>query len=166
MTSVSSVTDVVARAKELQPDIVKLRRHLHQHPELSFYEFETAKLAADQLDKLGYKVKKEIGKTGVIADIGKGPLVAIRADMDGLPIDEKSVTAYTSKNPNVMHACGHDAHVSCAIATANILTKQMDGIPGGIRMLMRRRGDFRRSENDSGQRYGWRICRNWFAYGR
>lgn len=136
MTSVSSVADVVARAKELQPDIVKLRRHLHQHPELSFHEFETAKLAADQLDKLGYKVKKGIGKTGVIADIGKGPLLAIRADMDGLPIDEKSVTAYTSKNPNVMHACGHDAHVSCAIATANILTKQMDGIPGGIRMLM------------------------------
>lgn len=136
MAKVSGVADVVARAKELQPEIVRLRRHLHQHPELSFHEFETAKLAADQLEKLGYAVKKGIGKTGVIADIGKGPLVAIRADMDGLPIDEKSVTAYTSKNPQVMHACGHDAHVSCAIATANILTKQMTGVPGGIRMLM------------------------------
>ncbi|HEY9757347.1 MAG TPA: amidohydrolase [Oculatellaceae cyanobacterium] len=129
---------VVKRARELQSDIVEMRRHLHQHPELSFYEFETAKLAAEQLEKLSYTVKRQIGKTGVIGDLGKsaGPRVAIRADMDGLPIDEKSETSYRSKTPNVMHACGHDAHVSCAIAAANILTKELQDLPGGIRMLM------------------------------
>ena len=131
-----SITNVVKRAHELQSDIVQLRRHLHQHPELSFHEFETSKLVADQLEKLNYKVKRGVGKTGVIADLGSGPRVAIRADMDGLPIDEKSDTAYKSKTANVMHACGHDAHISCAIAAANILTKELQDLPGGIRILM------------------------------
>ena len=132
----SDIANVIRQAQGLQPEIVELRRYLHQHPELSFKEFETAKLAADQLEKIGYQVKKGVGKTGVTGDLGKGPKVAIRADMDGLPIDEKSVTAYKSKTPNVMHACGHDAHVACAIAAAKILAKRIPSMPGGIRMLM------------------------------
>lgn len=135
----SNIDSVVKQAQNLQSDIVELRRHLHQNPELSFFEFETAKLCADQLDKLGYQVKRNVGKTGVIADLGapgKGPKVAIRADMDGLPIDEKSDKAYKSKNANVMHACGHDAHMACAIAAANILTKNLADVPGSVRMLM------------------------------
>src|ERR1700728_4074069 len=89
--------DVVDKAKKLQPEIIELRRHLHQNPELSFCEFETAKLTAQKLESAEFRIKKGVGKTGVVADLGTGPLVAIRADMDALPIEEKNKTAYTSK---------------------------------------------------------------------
>jgi hypothetical protein len=79
----------LTNAKRLERETIEMRRHLHEHPELSFHEIETAKLMNDKLESLGYKTKKGVGKTGVIGDLGKqGPLIAIRADMDGLPIDE------------------------------------------------------------------------------
>jgi amidohydrolase len=135
---VAESAKIATQARDLQGEIVALRRHLHEHPELGFEEFETAKLAADKLESSGFKVQKGVGKTGVVANLapGRGPLVAIRADMDGLPIEEKNETAYRSKNPSVMHACGHDAHVSCAMATAKILAGQGSNLKGGIRMLL------------------------------
>lgn len=136
------------QAKELQKEIVDLRRHLHEHPELSFQETETAKLAADRLKELGFAVKTGVGKTGVIGDIGSGKTVAIRADMDGLPIEEAHNRNYHSKNAGVMHACGHDAHVSCALAAAKILSKKDLG--GRLRMLMQPAEEDTDKEGNSG----------------
>lgn len=135
----------------MQPQIVELRRHLHAHPELSFHEFETAKLSAEKLAQLGYTVKTGVGKTGVVADFGKndsGVTIAVRADMDGLPIDETNRAPYLSKNKGVMHACGHDAHVSCGLAAAEILTGEEVG--GRIRMLMQPAEEFGDDEGKSG----------------
>src|SRR5579862_1070255 len=113
-----TATNMLNRAEQLHDEIVSLRRHIHAHPELSFQEHETSKLCAERLSQLGYDVRKKVGKTGVTADKGQGVTVAIRADMDGLPIQEATGTSYQSKNDGVMHACGHDAHVSCALAAA------------------------------------------------
>jgi len=145
-----SNSSVLDQAKKLQPEIVDLRRHLHSEPELSFYEHKTAELAANKLDGLGYKVKRGVGKTGVTADIGTGTTVAIRADMDGLPIDEATQKAYSSKNKGVMHACGHDAHVSCALAAAKILSGEKQELNGRIRMLMQPAEEFGDQEGKSG----------------
>lgn len=131
MTKTMTVLD---QAKELQKEIVELRRYIHMHPELSFQEHETSKLAAERLKELGYEVKTGIAATGVTGDRGTGKIVAIRADMDGLPVLETNAVAYKSKNEGVMHACGHDAHVSCALAVAKILSRQT--LPGKIRMIM------------------------------
>lgn len=131
MTKTMTMLD---QAKELQQEIVELRRFIHERPELSFKEFNTAKLAAERLTALGFDVKADFAGTGVVADRGTGTLVAIRADMDGLPVDEANEVAYRSKNAGVMHACGHDAHVSCALAAAKILSKQT--LPGRLRMIM------------------------------
>jgi amidohydrolase len=144
--------DVVDKAKKLQSEIVELRRHLHQNPELSFHEFETAKLTAQKLEAAEFRVKKGVGKTGVIGDLGEGPVIAIRADMDALPIAEKNNTAYTSKHAGVMHACGHDAHVACAMATAKILAASGARLNGSIRMLMQPAEEFSDEDGKSGAR--------------
>jgi amidohydrolase len=145
-----SNSSVLDQAKKLQTEIVDLRRHLHSEPELSFYEHKTADLAAKKLDGLGYKVKRGVGKTGVTADLGTGTTVAIRADMDGLPIDEANQKGYASKNKGVMHACGHDAHVSCALAAAKILSGEKQELNGRIRMLMQPAEEFGDQEGKSG----------------
>lgn len=142
---------VLEKAKKMQPQIVELRRYLHAHPELSFHEFETAKLSAEKLAQLGYSVKTGVGKTGVVGDFGKndsGVTIAVRADMDGLPIEETNKASYLSKNKGVMHACGHDAHVSCGLAAAEILTGEEVG--GRIRMLMQPAEEFGDDEGKSG----------------
>lgn len=142
---------VLAQAQQLQSEIVELRQYFHSHPELSFQEHDTARIAADKLSELGYTVKEGVGKTGVTADIGKGTTtVAIRADMDGLPIEEANKTAYRSKNAGVMHACGHDAHIACALAAAKVLAS--DELKGKIRMLMQPAEEFADAEGKSGAR--------------
>ncbi len=130
----ASTLTLIDQAKRLQAEIVETRRQIHQHPELSFDEHETAKLAAHRLEALGYSVKTGVGKTGVTADFGEGACIGIRADMDALPIEEENEVPYRSKNRNIMHACGHDAHVSCALAAAKLLADAKP--PGKIRMLM------------------------------
>ena len=122
---------VLDQAKSLQSELVELRRHIHQHPELSFAELETAKLAAEKLKDMGFAVKTAVGKTGVVGDLGSGRTIAIRADMDALPIDEVNQVAYRSQNPGVMHACGHDAHVACALTAAKILSSLIRINPHG-----------------------------------
>lgn len=141
---------MLERSRELEKEIIDLRRHLHRHPELSFAETETAGLAADRLKELGFVVKERVAKTGVVADLGSGKkTVAVRADMDALPILESNKEAYVSANQGVMHACGHDAHVSCGLATAKLLSK-LDNLPGKLRMIMQPAEEDTDSEGKSG----------------
>lgn len=144
----STKTAVVDQARELQPEIVELRRYLHEHPELSFAEFETAGLVSKRLSGLGYSVREKVGRTGVTADLGSGTMIAIRADMDALPIDEVTDASYISKNQGIMHACGHDAHVSIAMACAKLLAA--DRPDGRIRMLMQPAEEYGDDEGVSG----------------
>lgn len=145
-----SSANMLAQAKEMQKEIVELRRFLHRYPELSFEETQTAKLASERLKEMGYSVKQGVAKTGVVADLGnEGKTIAIRADMDGLPILESNKAEYSSTNSGVMHACGHDAHISCGLAAAKLLSK-MDHLPGRVKMLMQPAEEDTDSEGKSG----------------
>lgn len=110
-------------ANAIKDEIIRLRRDIHQHPELSFQEFRTAQLVADTLAELGIEAQTGIGRTGVVAHIGPddGPTIGIRADMDALPILQKSDVPYRSQNEGVMHACGHDAHTAILLGVAHLL---------------------------------------------
>jgi amidohydrolase len=119
----------------LEPDLVRLRRDLHRHPELAFAERRTASIVGGRLEALGLVVRSGVGGTGVVADLEgttSGPRVLVRADMDALPIIERTGLEYASTTPGVMHACGHDAHVSALIGTATVLA-EMRELPGSIR---------------------------------
>lgn len=134
--------EFLKRASELKSKLVEMRRHIHSNPELSFVERNTAKYAAEILRNIGCQVTEGIGDTGLIADIcspgAKGPLVAIRADMDALPIQEENDAVYCSKNSGVMHACGHDAHTACALGAAQILADSVKSgeVQGRFRILL------------------------------
>ena len=116
-------------------DLVHWRRDFHMHPELGFRETRTAEIVAQELEKLGYRVRRGVGRTGVVADIGdgNGRTIAIRADMDALPILESQDREYASQNSGVMHACGHDSHTSMALGAAALLAKEK--FPGRVRFL-------------------------------
>lgn len=144
----TTTTTAIQEAKNLQEEIVALRRRIHENPELSFKEFETAELAAEKLAELGYKVKKKVGKTGVTGELGEGMAIGIRADMDALPIKESNPVSYKSKNEGVMHACGHDAHVSIALHAAKLLKEKPP--KGKIRMLMQPAEEYGDEEGVSG----------------
>lgn len=135
-------------ARFLQEEIVLVRRDLHMMPELSFKEHNTASFAYDTLTNLGYQARAGIAKTGVLADLGQGPKIAIRADMDALPVNENNELAYKSKVKNVMHACGHDAHVAIALASAKILSSQANIVP--VRFLMQPAEEASDEEGKSG----------------
>ncbi|MBC7264419.1 MAG: amidohydrolase [Chloroflexi bacterium] len=123
------------KAKQLQDHLVSVRRRIHRHPELGFQEVETARLVADELAVLGTTPKMGVGGTGVVAEVGagEGPTVALRADMDALPIQERNTVSYASEVPGVMHACGHDAHVAALLGAASLL-REMD-LPGRVRLI-------------------------------
>ncbi len=130
------------KAKKLQPEMVRLRRDFHQHPELSFQEFRTAGIVADTLREIGYSdVQTEVGRTGVTAQIGNGngPTIGIRADMDALPIQEQVDIPFKSKNDGVMHACGHDTHTAMLLGAAHLLRQSFaeegEQWQGNIRFL-------------------------------
>ena len=146
----SKTMTVLDQARDLQAEIVEVRRHIHSHPELSFEENATSEYAAAKLKELGYKVTTGVAKTGVVADRGTGKTVAIRADMDGLPIEESNNVAYKSQNVGVMHACGHDAHVSCALAAAKILSRET--FAGRVRFLLQPAEENCDDEGKSGAR--------------
>jgi amidohydrolase len=123
------------KAKIIGDELTAYRHDFHQHPEVGFKEFRTSERVAQLLRALGYRVRQNVGKTGVVAEIGEGqPIVAIRADMDALPLQEDNETDYTSQNPGVMHACGHDAHTAILLGVAELLTKE-DNLPGTVRLL-------------------------------
>ena len=110
-------------SKEMLPDFIRSRRHLHAHPELSGQEYQTAAFVAGELRKAGWEVKEAVGKTGVVAEMGKksGPVIALRVDMDALPIEERTGLDYSSSIQGLMHACGHDLHTSIGLGVAKVL---------------------------------------------
>ena len=126
-------------ANDIAGEIVDIRRHLHSNPELSFQEFETAKFVATSLKKIGLVPVEGIAITGVSALIeGKNPakkVIALRADIDALPIIEINDIPYKSKNEGVMHACGHDVHTSSLLGTASILNKLKDQFDGTVKLI-------------------------------
>lgn len=126
------------RAQALGPKLVALRRDLHMHPELSFQEVRTAKQVTHVLDELGIEYTAGIAKTGVVAQLGEGsPVVALRADMDALPIREANDVPYRSVYEGVMHACGHDAHVACLLGAATLLAEDFAAgrLHGTVRLI-------------------------------
>lgn len=133
---------MLEKAKALKDEIIRLRRDIHAHPELSFQEFRTAQLVADTLAEIGYQeIKTGIGRTGVIAEIGRmgGPIIGIRADMDALPIQEAVDVPFKSTNNGVMHACGHDSHTAMLLGAAHLLYQDFaqngENWQGKVRLL-------------------------------
>lgn len=125
---------MLKQAHAISEELIEWRRDFHMNPEIGFEVHRTAGIVADELEKMGYKVKRGIGKTGVIAEMGEGgKLVAIRADMDALPILEMNDSEYVSQNKGAMHACGHDSHTAMALGAALLFSKEK--LPGRIRFL-------------------------------
>src|SRR5512138_1312786 len=126
---------MLKQSHTIYEDLVHWRRDFHMHPELGFTEKRTSEIVANELEKMGYKVRRAVGRTGIVADLGdeNGPTIAVRADMDALPILETDDREYASLNPGVMHACGHDSHTAMALGAALLLTKEK--FPGRVRFL-------------------------------
>jgi amidohydrolase len=128
------VKTMLERAHEMQNQLVAWRRGFHMRPELGFQETRTVAHVAKVLASLGYRVRTGVGRTGVMAELGQGhPTVAIRADMDALPIQEANDVPYVSQIPGVMHACGHDAHTAIGLSVATLLAQET--FPGTVRFL-------------------------------
>ena len=134
---------LLEKIKRLSEDysgqVIESRRHLHANPELSYQEYNTAKFVAAQLRSFGVNVVEGIATTGLLAEIrGKNPekkSIALRADMDALPITETNDVPYKSQVPGVMHACGHDVHTASLLGTARILNSVKDEFEGTVRLL-------------------------------
>ncbi|WP_212001795.1 M20 family metallopeptidase [Chitinophaga sp. HK235] len=126
-------------AKAYAPAFVEIRRHIHSHPELSFQEYNTSEFIRQQLDKFGVPYKAGVAGTGIIALIeGKNPAsktIALRADIDALPITEANNVPYKSVNNGVMHACGHDVHTTVVLGATKILHELKDELEGTIKIL-------------------------------
>ena len=147
------MTSLLDRATGLQSDLVELRRDLHRHPELSFCESRTAAAAAGVVGAAGWRVRRGVGRTGVVAELGSGrPLVALRADMDALPIQESSDVDYRSTVAGVMHACGHDAHVAMLTGAARLLADahRTGDLNGTVRLLFQPSEECSDAEGKSG----------------
>lgn len=144
--TMAAEADVAKLADEIEPQVIKWRHHFHQFPELSNREFNTAKYLADYLQSLGLEVQTGVASTGVVAilDSGNpGPVVALRADMDGLPVLENNDLAWKSevkgefngKEVPVMHACGHDTHMAMLMGAAKILTGMKSQLKGKVKFI-------------------------------
>ena len=126
-----------ARVAEALPELVAIRRHLHAHPELSGNEHQTAALVAGELRGLGWRVQEGVGRTGVLAELGpgSGPTLALRVDMDALPVEERTGLPYASLHQGLMHACGHDIHTTVGLGVARILAPLADQLTVRVRLL-------------------------------
>ncbi|NES69893.1 MAG: amidohydrolase, partial [Okeania sp. SIO2D1] len=126
-------------AQSLAPRLIEIHRHLHAHPELSGQEYQTAAYVAGVLSSCGLHVHEAVGKTGVVGELSgsenNGRTLAIRTDMDALPIQEQTDLEYASRQPGVMHACGHDIHTTLGLGTAMILSQLGESLPGNVRFL-------------------------------
>lgn len=148
------------KARALRPWLTQLRREIHAHPELGYHEEATAALVCNELDQLSIPFRRGIAKTGVVAriDKGAGPCIALRADMDALPIQEATGLPFASQTPGVMHACGHDAHTAMLLGAARLLDEA--DFSGSVRLL------FQPSEEDNaGDAKGWSGARRMLAEG-
>jgi amidohydrolase len=124
--------------QNLLPEVIEWRRDIHRNPELSNAEERTSRMVAEKLKSWGLDVKTGVAKHGVVAVLrgGKpGPVVAIRADMDALPIEEATNLSFKSTTPGVMHACGHDGHTAVALGVAKLLVKRKAELPGTVKFL-------------------------------
>lgn len=134
-----TASQIRSLSEEVFADVQRIRRHLHQHPELSFEEYNTSAFVCVELDKLGIPYTKGYVKTGIVALIeGRNPgsrVIALRGDMDALPITEKNEVPYKSQNEGVMHACGHDVHTACLLGAAMILNQLKDTFEGTVKLI-------------------------------
>jgi amidohydrolase len=132
------LTRIKDLAEGLAPRLIEIRRHIHAHPELSGQEYQTAAYVAGVLSSCGIVVQEAVGKTGVIGElVGRTDerLVAIRTDMDALPIAERTRLDFASRQPGIMHACGHDVHTTVGLGTAMVLSQLGEVFPGNTRFL-------------------------------
>ena len=145
-TSVTLSEEIDRRTIAVMPKVIAWRRDLHEHPELSTHEVRTSKIVADHLRSLGIEVRENVAGTGVIGTLrgGKpGPVVALRADMDALPVTEEvdlpfksTVTStFAGQTVGVMHACGHDAHTAMLMGAAEVLAGMRTQLPGTVRFI-------------------------------
>ncbi|MEJ5249776.1 MAG: amidohydrolase [Caldilinea sp.] len=149
-----SATELLQRAQAIHDSIRTWRRTIHRYPELSFTEQRTAALVNSVLIDLGLPTETEVAKTGVVAHIrgGDGPTVALRADMDALPIQEINGSEFDSTRPGIMHACGHDAHTAMLLGAATLLKQLADEgkLPGVVRLLFQPSEEAQDEEGKSG----------------
>ncbi|MFD3448128.1 M20 family metallopeptidase [Microbacteriaceae bacterium 4G12] len=135
---IESIIDFQSRVKEMKDEVIRWRRYLHKYPELSFYEEKTAAFVYETLQSFGGLEVTRPTKTSVMARLQgakQGKVIALRADMDALPIEEENTFEFASCHPGVMHACGHDGHTAMLLGAAKILTKLKNEIHGEIRFL-------------------------------
>lgn len=126
---------VLSVPSDVESDVIAIRRDLHMHPELGFEEVRTAGIVAERLKRLGYEVRTRIGETGVVGILRsgrKGSTILLRADMDGLPVQEESGVPFASAHPGKMHACGHDGHVAILLGAAQMIAERKDALDGTI----------------------------------
>ncbi len=130
---------ILREAKSIENEIIEWRRRIHMYPELGYQEKRTARLVEEKLHEWGYEVKTGIAETGVVGVLrGKrsnGRTIALRADMDALPIQELNDIPYKSRVKGVMHACGHDAHVAMLLGAAKILARIRDKLNGNVKLI-------------------------------
>ncbi|MCH9030975.1 MAG: amidohydrolase [candidate division Zixibacteria bacterium] len=123
---------------QLYPGLIRVRRHLHERPELANEEFATTQYLKERLQKIGAKIRRISLPTGIVAEVGgrkKGPTVVIRSDLDALPIKERTGLSFASKFPGKMHACGHDAHMTIVFGAACVLSKLKEEFAGNVRFI-------------------------------
>ncbi|MDA7603016.1 amidohydrolase [Euryarchaeota archaeon] len=131
------ISEIASQSKEIHQWIIEKRRTIHRHPELMYEEFETSKLVQNTLKELKIPYKKDIAITGVVGTIGNGngPCIALRADMDALPIHEETDIDFKSEIDGKMHACGHDCHTAMLLGAARVLKENEDKIKGTIKLI-------------------------------
>ena len=137
-TSTPTLNGVRLQIRQLQPQVTLWRRQIHQRPELAFNETQTADFISQKLSEWGIEHRRGVAKTGIVAVIPghrPGPVLAIRADMDALPIHEMNEVDYRSQQAGVMHACGHDGHVAIALGTAYYLAQHRDCFSGTVKII-------------------------------
>ena len=129
------LSGIKEKLEENYSEVVSWRRYMHQHPELSFKETKTAQYIKEKLTSFGIEVKTNIGGNGLIGILKgdkPGKTIALRADFDGLPIHDEKEVPYKSKNPGVMHACGHDGHTAALLGTAQVLSQYREQMNGSV----------------------------------
>jgi amidohydrolase len=149
MSQIMSI-NIPKEIENISDEIIATRRDFHRYPELGFEVHRTAGIVAERLEELGMDVQTGIGKTGVVGDLkcGEGPTIALRADMDALPMQETGDIDYISQNEGVMHACGHDGHTAMLLGAAKVLADKKDQINGTVRFLFQPA-----EEGEGGARY-------------